>query len=496
MAVVSSIGLISLVFFFSGILFTRSSSSSSVLPIGIHPLDEKYFASEVINCKDGSKSFTRDRLNDDFCDCADGTDEPGTSACPAGKFYCRNVGSTPQFLFSSRNSRLFLPSVFLNGTILSTHLIVDCCDGSDEYDDSVVCPNTCIMGGNVPYKMVNHATTRDLGSVDTLKNRNGIKFEDSVQKLKGLLEDSFRAIVEAKAYEQIPDLLSASKESCLNSNPFSFLSSFTQIYRTQLIDDILQSFIPVRPRSRLQVAYSCLLSYTLQSDSPLPLALAILQRTLRSGCVPVPQTRLLLSSSWLDGRRQSQSVCKILLEMQSIGYNPDCGTCNYLITSLCKVDQWKEAVQVLKSMAGAGCIPDLDSYVSVVDAMCELRRTTDVAELMREMVTKFGLNPRQEMVVKVAATLRLNKEIWRAVEMIEFLQREGIHVTFESYESVVEGCLECREFVLAGKVVTEMTRRGYIPYIRVRQKVVDGLAGAGEWELAYAVRQRLAELNS
>ncbi|KAK3043346.1 hypothetical protein RJ639_002648 [Escallonia herrerae] len=430
--------------------------------------------------------------------------------------------------------------MFLNGTVLSTHLIVDCCDGSDEYDGSVICPNTCIMGGNVPYKMVNHATTGDLGSVDTLKNRNGIKFEDSVQKLKGfayalthfnfkkmllgaiklrasfcpsrdsflqlskihfssssgLLEDSFRAIVEAKAYEQIPDLLSASKESCLNSNPFSFLSSFTQIYRTQLIDDILRSFIPVRPRSRLQVAYSCLLSYTLQSDSPLPLALAILQRTLRSGCVPVPQTRLLLSSSWLDHRQQSQSVCKILLEMLSIGYNPDCGTCNYLITSLCKVDQWKEAIQVLKSMAGAGCIPDLDSYVSVVDAMCELRRTTDVAELMREMVTKFGLNPRQEMVLKVAATMRLNKEIWRAVEMIEFLQREGIHVTFESYELVVEGCLECREFVLAGKVVTEMTRRGYIPYIRVRQKVIDGLAGAGEWELAYAVRERLAELNS
>jgi protein kinase C substrate 80K-H len=31
----------------------------------------------VIKCKDGSKSFSRDRLNDNFCDCLDGTDEPG-----------------------------------------------------------------------------------------------------------------------------------------------------------------------------------------------------------------------------------------------------------------------------------------------------------------------------------------------------------------------------------------------------------------------------------
>jgi len=39
--------------------------------------DEKYFGSQVIKCKDGSKSYSRDRLNDNFCDCLDGTDEPG-----------------------------------------------------------------------------------------------------------------------------------------------------------------------------------------------------------------------------------------------------------------------------------------------------------------------------------------------------------------------------------------------------------------------------------
>lgn len=40
--------------------------------------DEKYYkSSEVIKCKDGSKKFSRAQLNDDFCDCPDGTDEPG-----------------------------------------------------------------------------------------------------------------------------------------------------------------------------------------------------------------------------------------------------------------------------------------------------------------------------------------------------------------------------------------------------------------------------------
>ncbi|CBI21940.3 hypothetical protein VitviT2T_017608 [Vitis vinifera] len=310
------------------------------------------------------------------------------------------------------------------------------------------------------------------------------------------LEESIKAAVESKTYQKIPDLLISLEETCLNPNPFSFLSTFSQNLRTQVVDEILQSFIPLRPRSRPQIAYACLLSFTLQSANPLPLALAILQRTLRSGCIPVPQTHLLLSSAWLSRRRQSHSVSNILSEMQSIGYYPDCGTCNYLILSLCAIDQLVEAVIVLKSMGQVGCIPDLEGYGSVIGAMCAMRRTTDATELMKEMVAKIGLTPRQGTVLNLVAALRAKKEIWKAVEMIEFLEGEDFNAGFASYESVLEGCLACHEFVLAGKVVMGMTARGFIPYIGVRQKVVEGLANLGEWKLALAVRQRFADLRS
>lgn len=41
--------------------------------------DLAYFEDDTMWCKDGLKSFPRERLNDNFCDCADGTDEPGKS---------------------------------------------------------------------------------------------------------------------------------------------------------------------------------------------------------------------------------------------------------------------------------------------------------------------------------------------------------------------------------------------------------------------------------
>ncbi|KAF8087450.1 hypothetical protein N665_0585s0028 [Sinapis alba] len=162
----------------SSFLLAVVSVNSSTTPlVGVHPLDEKYFSSEIIRCKDGSKSFPRDRLNDNFCDCLDGTDEPGTSACPNGRFYCRNIGSSPKFVYSSRvNDR-----------------ICDCCDGSDEYEGSISCPNTCIMGGNVNYihKPRTHlrkSIDRQLGSVTTDPNSSITipNLQDMVKNLQGM----------------------------------------------------------------------------------------------------------------------------------------------------------------------------------------------------------------------------------------------------------------------------------------------------------------------
>ncbi|KAF8413800.1 hypothetical protein HHK36_001793 [Tetracentron sinense] len=154
---------------------TRFSLSLSLSPPNLDHIsvvaEEKNFASEVIKCKDGTKSFTRARLNDGFCDCSDGTDEPGTSACPEGKFYCRNVGSKPQLLFSSRVN----------------DLLCDCCDGSDEYDGSIHCPNTCFKDGNVLNNNDNHNSTKtDMGTIHAKETNSRVNLEDLIQKLKGL----------------------------------------------------------------------------------------------------------------------------------------------------------------------------------------------------------------------------------------------------------------------------------------------------------------------
>jgi protein kinase C substrate 80K-H len=134
---------------------------------GIDPQHAQLYVSknDKFTCFDGRKVISFSQLNDDYCDCADGSDEPGTSACTNGRFYCINAGFKPSVI----------PSARVNDGIC------DCCDGSDEYFSNVKCTNNCIELGSAD-------RIREKHQAELLKSGNQVRLE-MAQKGKKLKED-------------------------------------------------------------------------------------------------------------------------------------------------------------------------------------------------------------------------------------------------------------------------------------------------------------------
>ncbi|PWY98421.1 hypothetical protein BCV70DRAFT_201738 [Testicularia cyperi] len=204
-------------------------------------------------CLDGSHDLAWTAVNDDYCDCPDGSDEPGTSACPNSTFYCHNKGHIPTVIRSSR----------VDDGICDP----ECCDGSDETDGKVSCPNRCEkIGREYRKKMTELENIRRAGGkirdryiTEARKDKEALEAEiaqlevqvqvaiEREQRLKQDLqraETVDRAVIDAKMRTPLYAKLTA-HQAAVKSLAAAHTALKTELQTlTLLLDDLAKGYNP------------------------------------------------------------------------------------------------------------------------------------------------------------------------------------------------------------------------------------------------------------
>ncbi|TPX35264.1 hypothetical protein SmJEL517_g02218 [Synchytrium microbalum] len=129
-------------------------------------------------CLNGIGIISYDAVNDDYCDCSDGSDEPGTSACEYTFFTCKNHHHRPARIKSSS----------VNDGVCDP----DCCDGSDESTSGVTCPNQCKEAA-IEAALAQVAETRELAEGLKIKEREYTRYNQiKLDELRGKLDDEYK----------------------------------------------------------------------------------------------------------------------------------------------------------------------------------------------------------------------------------------------------------------------------------------------------------------
>ncbi|KAJ8665309.1 hypothetical protein QAD02_006971 [Eretmocerus hayati] len=144
-------------------------------------------------CLDGSLRVPFNFVNDEYCDCADGSDEPGTPACPNGTFFCQNTG----------HQAANIPSSWVNDGVC------DCCDASDEYKSGAECVDNC-------HELGREALLEAQRTAELVKEGNKIRHE-YIAKGKELREENAAKLAKLRADYEEAQLLKKEREVVKNT---------------------------------------------------------------------------------------------------------------------------------------------------------------------------------------------------------------------------------------------------------------------------------------
>ncbi|XEV04513.1 hypothetical protein FSHL1_009800 [Fusarium sambucinum] len=197
-------------------IYAFTLAAAGGVPRGVGPeFVSHYEGKEEFSCiANAAIKLSLDRINDNTCDCPDGSDEPGTAACanidplsPEQPLAGSSSGTTnttnalPGFWCANKGHiGMYVPFLYVNDGVCDYEL---CCDGSEEYAGvgGIKCENKCAEIGK-EYRRLEDEKKKAMQNAAKKRSAMVNEAKDLRQKVENKVADLNKEIVALEAKKE------------------------------------------------------------------------------------------------------------------------------------------------------------------------------------------------------------------------------------------------------------------------------------------------------
>ncbi|XP_015070476.1 pentatricopeptide repeat-containing protein At1g74900, mitochondrial [Solanum pennellii] len=177
---------------------------------------------------------------------------------------------------------------------------------------------------------------------------------------------------------------------------------------------------------------------------------------------------------------------KLFNEMVGAGILPSVATYNALIQVMCKKDSMENAILVFNEMLRKGYLPNATTYNAIIRGLCHVGKMDNAMEYMDKM-NEDGCEPNVQTYNVVIRYYCDEGEIEKSLRVFERMSTGDCLPNLDTYNILISAMFvrkKSDDLLVAGKLLTEMVDRGFLPRKFIFNRVLNGLLLTGNQDFA------------
>ncbi|XP_031276027.1 pentatricopeptide repeat-containing protein At2g17670 [Pistacia vera] len=188
---------------------------------------------------------------------------------------------------------------------------------------------------------------------------------------------------------------------------------------------------------------------------------------------------ILLSLACKAPESDLSPVHKTLNLMKNAGFEPNQGTTDIAVRSLCSVNRVDDAVELVKELSLKKSPPDMYTYNFLVKCLCKCRVLSTVYGFVDEMRSSFDVKPNLYTYTILIDNVCNTKNLREATRLVSVLNESGFKADCFVYNTIMKGyCMLSKGSEVIG-VYKKMNEEGVEPDLVTYNTLIFGLSKSG-----------------